>query len=230
VNRYLLIAAAVLALAACSKQDSIAASGSPAGPASPASPAAAPTQAPNVGKILQLEQAGPYTYAEVEAADGRRIWIAGGHIEAKAGDKVQWGKGEEMRNFNAKSLGRVFDSILFVNAWGPADGAAVKVAPHGNTAAPHPPMAVPPANAVAPAAGGGANRGDVKTVANAGGYTYLEVQQGSDTVWVAIPEAAIKAGDKVSWDGGMVMQNFSARSLGRVFDRIVFAGGVTVVR
>jgi hypothetical protein len=217
---------ASLSVGACGSQDKSAA---PAA-AVPAATPAAPVQAQNTGKILQLQQAGPYTYAEVEQGDGQKVWLAGGHLEAKQGDMLQWGRAEEMRNFSAKSLGRTFERILFVSAWGPAGGAAVPMAPHGNTAAPHPPMGtMPPAAAPQAAAGGGANRGEVKSVATAGGYTYLEVQRGGDKVWVAAPETAVKVGDKVSWDGGMVMQNFNAKSLNRVFDRIEFAGGVTVL-
>lgn len=214
------VAIASLSLAACGGQDKAAA---PAAPVS--APVAAPgAPAPNTGKLLQLQQAGPYTYAEVETGDGQKVWIAGGHLEAKAGDGVQWGRAEEMRNFNAKSLGRTFDRILFVNAWGPVGGQAVQMAPHGNAAAPHPPMGtIPPA---APAAG--ANRGEVKNVATAGGYTYLEVKQAGGDIWIAAPETAVKVGDKVSWGGGMVMQNFNAKSLNRTFDRITFADGVTV--
>ena len=45
----------------------------------------------------------------------------------------------------------------------------------------------------------------------------------------AAPEMTVKTGDKVSWDGGAVMQNFTAKALGRTFDSIIFAGKVSVV-
>lgn len=215
--------AAPLILAGCGAQDQ-----SPPPPAA-AVPAAAPgAQAQNTGKILQLQQAGPYTYAEVERGDGQKLWLAGAHLEAREGDTLQWGRAEEMRNFSAKSIGRNFDRILFVSVWGPAGGSAVQMAPHGNTAAPHPPMGtIPPSAALAPAPG--ANRGEVVSTATAGGYTYVEVKQDGGNLWVAGPETAVKAGDKVSWDGGAVMQNFNAKSLNRTFDRIVFAGSLTVL-
>jgi hypothetical protein len=214
---------ASLSLGACGSGDKGAAPAAAPVPAVSTAPPAA--QAPNTGKILQLQQAGPYTYAEVEQADGQKVWIAGGHLDAKEGETLQWGRAEEMRNFSAKSIGRTFDRILFVNAWGPAGRSTVQMAPHGTTAAPHPPMGTQPP-AAAPA--GTANRGEVKSVETAGGYTYLEVQQGSDRIWVAAPETAVKVGDKVSWEGGMAMRNFNAKSLNRVFDSIVFASGVTV--
>lgn len=149
MNRWLLLSlAATLCAAACSKKDEPAATAAVA----PATQPAASAQAPSTGKVLQLQHAGSYTYAEVDAGSGQKVWIAGAHIEVKEGDTVQWGRAESMRNFNAKSLGRTFDEILFVNAWGPVGGQAVQVAPHGMDAAPpggspHPPM---PAMTMAP--------------------------------------------------------------------------------
>lgn len=248
MNRWLLLAiAASVGLAACSKKEESAApaaetpqtatapsassSPAPAAPAAAPAPAAPPASVaatPNTGKVIQLLQGSGYTYAEVETAGGQKVWIAGGHIDVKPGDVVQWGDYAVMTNFNAKSLGRVFDQILFVNAWGPAGAATTGVAPHGvqpgapaggSAAAPH---------AAAPAAA--QSTGEVKSVATAGGYTYLEVLRGGATIWVAAPETSIKAGDKVSWDGGMVMRNFSSKSLNRNFDEIIFASAVRVTK
>jgi hypothetical protein len=237
VNRWLLLSlAATLCAAACTKKDEPAATGPVAPAAQPAAQPAASAQAPSTGKVLQLQHAGSYTYAEVDAGSGQKVWIAGAHIEVKEGDTVQWGRAEAMRNFNAKSLGRTFDEILFVNAWGPAGGQAVQVAPHGLDAAPpggspHPPMpAMTMAPQGGPAAAGPAQKGAVKSVANAAGYTYLEVDQGGTTTWLAVPETQVKAGDTVTWGEGMVMEKFNAKALNKVLDRIVFAGGVTVVK
>ena len=234
MNRWLLLAvAASVGLAACSKKEE-----APA-PAAEAPQAAAPASAPvagqaatpNSGKVVQLEQGGGYTYAQVETAAGQKVWIAGGHIDVKPGDTVQWGDSAVMTNFNAKSLGRVFDEILFVNAWGPAGGATTGVAPHGvqpGQQAPMPHAEVAPSAAHAAAAA--QSVGVVKSAANAGGYSYLEVEQNGATLWVAAPETQVKAGDKVSWDNGMVMRNFKSSSLDRTFGEIVFAGAVRVIQ
>lgn len=181
---------------------------------------------PNTGKVLQVQQAGSYTYAEVDV-DGQKVWIAGGPIQIKPGDSVQWGNYAVMNNFASKSLNRTFDQILFVDNWGPLGGTVAQVAPHGNM--PGHPSAMPPAGQDA-APGTGASQGVVKSATNAGGYTYLEVDQGGATVWLAVPETSVKAGDKVNWGGGMVMRNFNAKSLNRTFDQIIFAGGVNVAR
>lgn len=187
---------------------------------------------PNTGKVLQVQQAGGYTYAEVEVDGGQKVWIAGGPIQIKPGDSVQWGDYAVMQNFNSKSLGRTFDQILFVNTWGVVGGAVAQMGPHGNQSG-HP-SAMAPASPAQPqaAADSGASQGEVKSVANAAGYTYVEVKQpgSADTVWIAAPEATVKPGDKVRWDNGMVMRNFNAKSLGRTFDQIIFASKVTVVQ
>lgn len=218
MNRWLLLAlVASLGLSACSKKEEPAAA-APAG-GHPAISA----QMPNQGKALQIQNAAGYTYAEVEMGNGQKVWIAGAQLDVKAGDTLQWGDAAVMRGFTSKTLGRTFDEILFVNAWAPAGGAAAQVAPHG--AMPGQPMQV----AALPAAGAG-NSGIVKTATNAGGYSYLEVDQGGTTIWVAAPETAVKAGDKVVWDGGSTMHNFNAKSLNRTFEQIVFAGSVSIAK
>lgn len=220
---------ASLGLAACSKKTEVTA---PTG-GQPVS--AVVGQMQNQGRVVQVLQAGPYTYVEALVGNGEKVWMAGAHIEAKAGDPIQWGNSSLMQNYQSKSLNRTFDRLLFVEAWSNGTGGPATVAAHGSmpAGAPaampngHPPMG---GAAVAPAAAGGGNSGVVKTTANAGGYSYVEVQQGSGTIWVAAPETQVKVGDKVSWDGGSVMQNFTARSLNRTFDQIVFAGGLTVAK
>lgn len=224
MNRWLLLAvAASVGLSACSKKEESAAPAAVA-PAAVA-PATAPTVSaatPNSGKVVQLLQGGGYTYAEVESGNGEKVWLAGGQIDVKVGDAVQWGDAAVMTNFASKSLGRSFDRILFVNAWGPVGAAVTGVAPHGT--APAGQQAAQPA----PAAPAAANVGEVKSAVNSGGYTYLEVLKGDKTVWVAAPETQAKAGDTVSWSEGMVMTNFTSSSLNRKFDEIIFAGAVKI--
>lgn len=248
MNRWLLVAAAAsVGLAACSQKEEAAAPAAPAAPqaAAPAAPqAAAPVAVsaatPNSGKILQLQQGGGYSYAEVETAGGEKVWIAGGQIPVQVGDTVQWGDSAVMNNFTSKSLGRTFDKILFVNAWGPAGATPTGVAPHGSSpmAGGHPPMgqqmagAHPPMGQQmaggAPAAAGPGSSGKVKEVLSGGGYIYLQVEQADGSVWVAAPVTAAKVGDTVSWSDGMTMSNFTSSSLNRKFDKIIFAGAVRV--
>lgn len=223
MNRWFVLSvAATVGLTACSKQEE-----QPKAP--PAAPQSMmPMQAPNTGTIVQLLQASGYTYAEVDVGGGQKVWIAGGPINAKTGDTVQWGDYAIMRQFNAKSLNRTFDQILFVNSWGPAGGAQSQVAPHGmQPGQAHPPM---PQQTAAPAAGGGGTSGKVKSVTNAGGYSYIEVERPGGSQWLAVPETRVKAGDTIQWGGGMVMNQFRSDSMNRTFDQIVFAGGITVAK
>jgi hypothetical protein len=240
VLRSLVIAAAALAaLGGCSQQDSGAAApkaaaiaGAPAAAAAPQAAAApsneifstaAAQQAParNEGKVLQSLNGGGYTYAEVQTASGQKVWIAGSQIDVKPGTEVQWGNHAVMRDFEAKSLGRKFPEILFVDRWGPSGQVAKAVAPHGNFPAP----AAAGTTESGPSAGG-----TVKSVTHAGGYSYIEVDQGGKTVWVAATETPMKKGDKVQWQGASEMRNFTARSLGRTFDQIIFAQSVAVAK
>lgn len=231
MNRILLaVLLASIGLTACSKKAEVgAASASSVAVVASGAPATT-AAAPNTGKVLQTLQAGGYTYAEVDSGGGQKVWIAGGPIEVKAGDSVQWGEYMVMKDFTSKALGRKFDQILFVNSWGPVGGATAKVAPHGSVPANQAAMA--PAAAQGgqqPAAGAAGTEGEVKSVTAAGGYTYIEVKQGGAIVWVAAPETTLKVGDKVRWDGGSVMQNFTAKSLGRTFDSIIFASKVAKI-
>ena len=221
---------AVAGMTACSKKDESLAAMSP----SPAAvPSAAPAgQTPNKGKILQLQQAAGYTYAEVDLGGGQKVWMAGGPLAAKVGDVVQWGNHAVMQNFTAKSLGRTFETILFVSSWGPEGAPMAQVAPHGakpsGMAAVDPALLAPPADK--PLAASADNSGQVKSVAQAGDYTYLEIARGQGSIWVAAPKAEIKVGDKVVWDGDMVMKNFQSKTLNRSFDQIIFATRVNLAK
>lgn len=220
-----LFAASAFALSACSQGES------PAQPAAAASAPAAPTVAaaapvappPNRGKVVQVLEGGGYTYAEVEVGPGRGGWIAGSHIAIKPGDTVEWGSASLMRNFTSKTIGRTFAEILFVDQWGPAGAMGAMASPHGG-------MGMGMGGAAPAAGGGGGDRGVVKSVSTAGGYSYIEVDRGGAVVWVAAMETPMKPGDRIEWQGGSSMQNFTAKSIGRTFDRIIFASSVAVVR
>jgi hypothetical protein len=73
------------------------------------------------------------------------------------------------------------------------------------------------------------HNGVVKETMNAAGYTYLEVDKGGKTVWLAAPEMELKKGDKVEAPPGMPMKDFTSRTLRRTFPMIYFVGYVKVV-
>ena len=184
MNRSLLACAIlVLGVVACSKSENPPASAdagkAPAAHPTPSAQAAATTTdarpaaeapanfPPNSGKLVQLMHAGGYTYGEVEGPNGKRVWIAGGHIDAEPGEMVQWGQFAVMHNFTAKSINRTFDNILFVNSWGKLNGPRAQVAAHGTIQGGHPPM-----GQQAPATAAGDNQsGVVKSATTAGGVS-----------------------------------------------------------
>ena len=59
-------------------------------------------------------------------------------------------------------------------------------------------------------------------------YTYIEASQGNKTVWLAATTVAVKKGDTIRFDDGMVMHNFYSKGLKRTFPSIVFVNKVVV--
>jgi hypothetical protein len=79
----------------------------------------------------------------------------------------------------------------------------------------------------APAAqAGGAISGKVVETMNSGGYTYVLLENSGKKMWVALPDSKVKVGQQVTCQPGMVMNNFTSKTLNRTFDSIVFSGGL----
>jgi hypothetical protein len=68
--------------------------------------------------------------------------------------------------------------------------------------------------------------GKVLETMDSGGYTYLQVDTGKAQQWVAIPQSSVKIGEEVAYHEGMVMPNFTSKSLNRTFDSIIFSAGL----
>jgi starvation-inducible outer membrane lipoprotein len=68
--------------------------------------------------------------------------------------------------------------------------------------------------------------GKVMETMDSAGYTYLLVDTGKAQQWVAIPETKVKSGDEVSYHDGMVMPNFTSKSLNRTFESVIFSPGL----
>jgi hypothetical protein len=58
------------------------------------------------------------------------------------------------------------------------------------------------------------------------GYTYMNVETGAGTKWIAVNQTPVSVGDEVTYMDGMVMQNFVSKTLDRTFPEIVFSGGL----
>jgi hypothetical protein len=65
------------------------------------------------GKVLEVLNAGNYTYARVDTGK-KKLWLAGPTAQVKVGDRVVFSQGMEMKDFKSNALGRTFDVIYFV--------------------------------------------------------------------------------------------------------------------
>ncbi|WP_210398081.1 GW dipeptide domain-containing protein [Motiliproteus sediminis] len=165
----------------------------------PAVAGLAAQQGDNGGRVVSSENAGGYTYLEVDR-NGTNVWLAVTQTgDIAAGEYVSWSNAAAMHNFTSKALNRTFDTIYFA-------GAVRKVSPEALQA--------------------NLSQGTVLSTEASGGYSYMEVDTGNGKVWVAAPAADVSVGDTISWSGAATMRNFNSPSLGRTFDEILFAGGV----
>ncbi|MGC4122816.1 MAG: OB-fold nucleic acid binding domain-containing protein [Myxococcales bacterium] len=86
-----------------------------------------------------------------------------------------------------------------------------------------------PAAATAAKAGAMATRGKASALKgkvlekiDAATYSYLRLQTEQGETWAAVPQTATAIGTEVVVEGGMNMDGFESKSLGRKFDKIVF--------
>jgi hypothetical protein len=91
----------------------------------------------------------------------------------------------------------------------------------------HPPMATKSegkgaADALLP------QKAKVLSTIDAAQYTYLEVTQNKKTLWLAATKVAVKKGDVIRFDDGMVMTNFNSKTLNRTFPSVTFVNRVVV--
>lgn len=69
-------------------------------------------------------------------------------------------------------------------------------------------------------------QGEVVDTMNASGYTYMLLASNNKQTWVAIPEASVMKGEVVQYQEGMVMENFTSKSLNKTFETIIFSAGL----
>jgi glucose/arabinose dehydrogenase len=122
---------AVLALAAagCQKKEEAPKAAAPAAPAAPGAaapggdphaglkPQEIPAGAGHKGKVLQTQDAGSYTYVEVEE-NGQKLWVAFMKEAVqkegiKTGDAIEFPDSPPMVNFQSKELKKTFDKVIF---------------------------------------------------------------------------------------------------------------------
>lgn len=198
------------------------------------------------GKVVETMQAGNYTYILLEK-DGKKGWAAIPASEVKVGQELELIPGVDMGTFKSTSLKRTFENIHFSAGIKGAEGKATPKMPEGHPktdAAPGAPAAgagdlpMPPGHPkidkaaaaggqapAAPAAAPAGISGKVVETVDAGGYTYVQLQKGSEKTWVAFPAAQVKVGQELSLPAGNVMTNFTSKSLNRTFEKIIFTNG-----
>ncbi|MCK4503813.1 MAG: DNA-binding protein [Desulfuromonadales bacterium] len=68
--------------------------------------------------------------------------------------------------------------------------------------------------------------GTVVETMDAAGYTYVLVDTGSQKIWSAAPEFAVKVGDEVMVPKGMAMHNYHSQTLNRDFEVVYFVESI----
>ncbi|MBI5626852.1 MAG: hypothetical protein HY935_06615 [Nitrosomonadales bacterium] len=62
------------------------------------------------------------------------------------------------------------------------------------------------------------------------GFTYIEIQQGHQTRWLASNTTDAKKGDVIEFEGSSTLEDFKSKKLDRTFPSITFVNNVTVVK
>ena len=68
--------------------------------------------------------------------------------------------------------------------------------------------------------------GTVLETFDSGGYTYIQLDNGSEKIWAAVGQSKVAVGDKVTLLNGPVMTDFHSKTLDRTFPQIVFSAGL----
>ena len=76
---------------------------------------------------------------------------------------------------------------------------------------------------------GSGHKGKVLETMNSGGYTYVQVDENGQKLWVAVMETKVNKGDMVEFPDSPPMLNFQSKTLKRTFDKIIFAPGLRIV-
>lgn len=115
------------------------------------------------------------------------------------------------------SFGRLCAAVVLLMAVA-CGGADDQPPPAGALPADHPPISGPARAALAPSAGG-----VILETVDGGGYTYVRLGAGEQTIWVAGPITALAVGETISAVNPMAMGKFTSKALDRTFDNLFFA-------
>ena len=76
--------------------------------------AASPAELPNEGRVLDVLQAGEYTYLEVSTGTASARWLAAPQTALQKGSLVRYEEGSTMSSFYSKLLKRNFSNLMFI--------------------------------------------------------------------------------------------------------------------
>lgn len=66
-----------------------------------------------------------------------------------------------------------------------------------------------------------------KEALNTERYTYVNVTEGEDDFWIAIPRSEVEIGHTYFYRGGLLKKNFQSREFNRVFETVYLVSGIT---
>ena len=70
------------------------------------------------------------------------------------------------------------------------------------------------------------NTGQVLSVVQVPGYTYIEVRNNGRSLWLAGNPVEVAEGDVISWSDSAMMRNFQSKALNRTFDELMFVSAI----
>lgn len=106
----------------------------------------------------------------------------------------------------------------------PEAGAPAQQMPAGATPGGDPHAGLKPQEIPA----GSGHKGKVLQTMDSGGYTYVEVEENGQKLWVAVMQTKVKVGETVEFPDSPPMVNFQSKTLKRTFDKIIFAPGLRI--
>jgi predicted small lipoprotein YifL len=89
------------------------------------------TQAARNVIVEEKLDANNYSYLKVKE-NNNSFWIAVPTMEVKPGEKISFSKFMEMKNFKSETLGRTFETVLFVDDAGKGSGEPSLASTHSN--------------------------------------------------------------------------------------------------
>ncbi len=77
---------------------------------------------------------------------------------------------------------------------------------------------------------GAGHKGKVLETMDSGGYTYIQVDENGQKLWLAVMQTKVNKGDVIEFPDSPPMVNFQSKTLKRTFDKIIFASGIRITK